>query len=304
VKPRVALVGARRVRQGLGPYVARHLVALGAEVPAFLGTRAETIAETERALGARGYTDVAKLLAQERPDALAILSPSETHERFLEAALEARVAVLCEKPLVWSGAGLGKRAAKLAERFAAAGLLLRENCQWPYTLAAYRALHPDPGPLRSFSMRLSPGTEIPRQMLGDALSHPLSLLQALTGGASASAEQVALAARTGEVSLRFAYRTALASTACDVVLRASNRLPREAAFAVNGRWAEREIRPADYAFSFRDGERSVPVADPLRALLRDFLSALGTPGAAPDAAIPHRMALLEQILEALPLAEG
>ncbi len=302
MKPRIALIGARRVRQGLGPYVARHLVALGAEVPCFLGRRAETIAETERALGARGYTDLAALLAQERPDALAILSPSETHERYLEAALEARVAVLCEKPLLWNGAGLAQRALHLAERFAAAGLLLRESCQWPYTLAGYRALHPEPGPLRSFSMRLSPATEVPRQMLGDALSHPLSLLQALTSGAAASAEQIALVARTGEVSLRFAYRTATASTACDVVLRASNRPPREAAFAVNGRWAEREIRPADYAFTFRDGERSVPVPDPLRALLRDFLAALQTPGAAPDPAIPRRMALLEQILEALPVA--
>ena len=50
----------------------------------------------------------------------------------------------------------------------------------------------------------------------------------------------------------------------------------------------------------------MPVPDPLRALLRDFLAALGAPGAAPDPAIPQRMALLEQILEALPVgvAEG
>ena len=300
---RVALIGARRVRQGLGPYVARHLVALGAVVPAFLATRAQTIAESERALGARGYTDLAALLARERPDALAILSPSETHERYLEAALEARVHVLCEKPLLWNGAGLARRAARLAERFAAAGLLLRESCQWPYTLGAYRALHPEPGPLRSFAMRLSPAAQDPRQMLGDSLSHPLSLLQALTGAAEAHAEGVTLAARPGEVELRFAYRTGAAALACEVRLRSSDRLPREAAYAVNGRWAARQIRLDDYAFTFQDGERSVPVPDPLRALLRDFLAALETPGAPPDPAIPRRMALLEQILEAMPVAD-
>jgi len=302
VSIRVALVGARRVRQGLGPFVARHLVALGAEVPCFLGTRPETIAESERALGARGYADLAELLAREQPDALAILSPSETHERYLEAALEARVHVLCEKPLLWNGPGLARRAALLSERFAAAGLLLRESCQWPYTLPAYRALHPGVGPPRSFAMRLSPAAREPRQMLGDSLSHPLSLLQALGGAAEARAEEVALAARPGEVELRFAYRTATFSVASEVRLRSADRLPREAAYAVNGHWAEREIRPSDYAFRFRDASREVDVPDPLRELLRDFLLGLETRGG-PDPAIPARMALLEQILEALPAAE-
>ena len=48
--PRIAIVGARRVRQGLGPFVTRHLVSLGAEVPAFLGTSASTIDVAAREL--------------------------------------------------------------------------------------------------------------------------------------------------------------------------------------------------------------------------------------------------------------
>jgi predicted dehydrogenase len=303
---RIALIGARRVRQGLGPYVARHLRELGAEVPCFLGTRPETIAESERALGARGYADLGELLARERPDALAILSPSETHERYLEAALEARVHVLCEKPLLWGGAALAERAARLCERFAAARLLLRESCQWPYTLPAYRALHPGVGPIRSFAMRLSPASSDPQQMLGDALSHPLSLLQTLTDGVAASVEGAALAARPGQVELRFAYRAPTYEVACELQLRTRERPPREAAYAVNGHWAEREIRPSDYAFRFRDGAREVAVPDPLRALLHDFLAALPTRGeaGAPDPSLAPRMAHLARILEALPAARG
>jgi predicted dehydrogenase len=294
------------VRQGLGPFVARHLRELGAEVPCFLGTRPETIDESERTLGARGYLDLGELLARETPDALAILSPSETHERYLDAALEARVHVLCEKPLLWGGEALAERAARLCERFAAARLLLRESCQWPYTLPAYRALHPGVGPIRSFAMQLSPASSEPRQMLGDALSHPLSLLQALTAGAPASAEGAAIAARSGELELRFAYRTPTYEVACEVRLRAREHPPREASYAVNGHWAEREIRPSDYAFRFRNGVREEAVPDPLRELLRDFLAALPTRGepAAPDPAIAPRMALLARILEALPAARG
>jgi hypothetical protein len=303
---RVGLIGARRVRQGLGPYVARHLRELGAEVPCFLGTRPETIAETERALGARGYADLGELLAREKPDALAILSPAETHERYLEAALEARVHVLCEKPLLWEGDAPAERAAALCARFSEACLLLRESCQWPYTLPAYRALHPGVGPIRSFAMRLSPSSDDPRVMLGDSLSHPLSLLQALTEGAAASVERVALLAQPGRVELRFAYRAPTYEVACEVRLRTTERPPREAAYAVNGHWAEREIRPSDYAFRFRDGAREVAVPDPLRELLGDFLAALPTRGeaGAPDPAIAPRMAHLARILESLPAARG
>jgi predicted dehydrogenase len=302
----VALIGARRVRQGLGPYVARHLRSLGAEVPCFLGTRPESIAESERALGARGYADLGELLAKETPDALAILSPSETHERYLEAALEARVHVLCEKPLLWTGADLAGRAARLCARFAEAGLLLRESCQWPYTLPAYRALHPEAGAPERFAMRLSPAAREPRQMLGDALSHPLSLLAALVDGAPAELRDVEVRAAAGAVALRFGYRTARAAVASEITLRSSERPRREAAYAVNGRWAERRIRASDYAFSFADGDREVPVPDPLRALLADFLRALparGEPGA-PEPGIAPRMAHLERILEAVPVAGG
>jgi predicted dehydrogenase len=300
------LIGARRVRQGLGPFVARHLRELGAEVPCFLGTSAETVAESERALGARGYLDLGELLAREKPDALAILSPSETHERYLEAALEAHVHVLCEKPLLWEAEAMAERTADLCERFAAARLLLRESCQWPYTLPAYRVLHPGVGPIRTFSMRLSPASRDPRPMLGDALSHPLSLLQALTAGAPASVEDASVAARPGEVEVRFAYRTPTYEVTSEVWLRTREHPPREASFAVNGHWAEREIRPSDYAFHFRDGVREVAVPDPLRELLRDFLAALPTRGepGAPDPAIAPRMALLARILEALPAARG
>ena len=58
-----------------------------------LGTSAESVAaaraEIAAALGRepRGYTDVAVLVAEEQLDALAILSPPETHERYLNAAL-------------------------------------------------------------------------------------------------------------------------------------------------------------------------------------------------------------------------
>jgi predicted dehydrogenase len=298
---RVGVIGARRVRQGLGPFVARHLVELGASVPCFLATRAESVPETERTLGARGYTDLARMLAEQELDALAILSPSETHERYLAAAQGAGLHVLCEKPLIWDGSGLAGRARALEQRFRAAGLGLRECCQWPYTLPAYRALHPDAGPVRSFAMRLSPATYEPRAMLGDSLPHPLSLLQALVPGPAELDEIRFEAPARGSLRVAFAWRAAGTRVAVEIALVTQERPPREASYAVNGRWAERRIRPEDYALRFADGPREVPVPDPLRALLADFVK---EPSRPPGGESGERMALLERILDALPPGGG
>ena len=284
------------MRQGLGPFVARQLVELGAEVPCFLASRPDSIPDTERTLSARGYTDLGRMLADERLDALAILSPSETHERYLAAALAARLHVLCEKPLVWGGGGLAARARALEQAFRAAGLGLRESCQWPYTLPAYRALHPDAGPVRAFAMRLSPASHEPRAMLGDSLPHPLSLLQALAPGPAELGDVRFTELAPGVLRLACEWRTAGARVEVEIALATRERPPREAAYAVNGRWAERRIRAADYALSFADGEREVPVPDPLRALLAAFVA---EPARAPGGESGERMALLERILDAL-----
>jgi predicted dehydrogenase len=297
---KVGVIGARRVRQGLGPYVVRHLAALGAEVPCFLASRAETIPMTERDTGARGYTELDRMLAAHRLDAIAILSPPESHARYLEAALDAGLHVLCEKPLVWGDARSAQRAATLERRYREAGLGLRECCQWPYTLPAYGDLHGEVGPVKSFEMRLSPAKREPREMLGDSLSHPISLLQALLPG-PAQVSGVRFPRLTpGALRLTFDWLAPAGAVAATIELISREAPPREAGYGVNGRWAERRIRPDDYAFSFVDGEREASVPDPLRELLRDFVAA---PERLSNGEIGLRMAILERILDALAVEE-
>ena len=137
-RPRVGLVGARRRRQGLGPFVARDLVRAGACVPCFVTTSAATRDAASGQLAAtcgieaRGYTNVDEMLARERLDALAILSPAETHAAYLESALAAGLHVLCEKPLVWGRPDLAADGA----RFVSARQISKgkgkdnECCQW------------------------------------------------------------------------------------------------------------------------------------------------------------------------------
>jgi predicted dehydrogenase len=311
--PRVAIVGARRRRQGLGPFVARELAHAGAEVAGFLGTSAASVqlAHGElRAQGidAHGYLDFDQLVAREKPDALAVLSPFETHEAYLERALAHGLHALCEKPLLWGGTGVAERTRALVEAFAKRRLVLAENCQWPFVLPAYRALFPDAlaGGVRSFAMHLSPAQGGTR-MLPDCLPHPLSLLQALAPGDDARVEAPRFAPsppgdleRAHGLVLEFAYRAGGARVEARVELEASDATPRRAGFGVNGRLAERVVRAADYSLSLAAGSRSVDLPDPLREVIRSFVSELrGGPGVATRGRdIAVRAAMLQALADA------
>jgi predicted dehydrogenase len=309
---RVGVVGARRARQGLGPFVIRDLRAAGAEVPCFLATTETTLHEATtqlaRSVGTkvRGYLEIDAMLAAERLDALAILSPHETHRTYLEAALATGLHALCEKPLLWGVRDLAASAASLAARFQARELLLWENCQWPYTLPAFERLHPGTlgAPPRHFAMLLQPaGRGV--QMLADSLPHPLSLLQALAPGPSPSLGDVRFSSTDPEaasVFVRFVYRAGHVEVQTEVELRPTEAHPRETRIEIDGRPARRLVSPHDYRLTFDAGGRAVALDDPLALLVSDFVSELqrdvGERSALRGREIIERMSLLEEIVAA------
>ncbi len=281
--PLVAIAGVRRARTGLGRYFAKHLVKHGAVVPAFLGTSAETIAEARKQLAedgidAVGFTSLPALLRAVPIDALVIASPHETHAELLQQALPARLSVLCEKPLVWGVGQPADRAAELVREFQAAGLVLFENCQWPFALPAFDALHPIArrSPPKDFAMWLSPSAP-GTTMLLDSMSHPISLLQELTGADESSIENVSFSTRdlaASHVEVEFRFLGGGERVQSFVTLHVVKTQPRPAGFVVNGFAAERQVRMSDYALSLVDGPRSVPLPDPMEEMVRRFVVAL------------------------------
>jgi Oxidoreductase family, NAD-binding Rossmann fold len=322
-RPRIGIVGAGRRRQGLGPFVARDLAAAGAEIAGFVVTSAASrdavthAWSRELGIQARGHLDFSSLLRSERLDAVAILSPAETHERYLEAALEAGLHVLCEKPFVWGRPELAATARRLALGFEKRGLLLWENCQWPYTLPAFERLHPGAlaQPPRRLAVRLQPGST-GAQMLGDAVPHALSLIQALLPGGAGQIERLRFKGgrqTSRRLALEFRYRAGERELEVAIELLRSDRRPREACLEIDGRRAERLVAADGYQLSFAEGGRTVPLPDPLTLLVADFVSALrlasearseaepsGGGGAgyarAVTARIAERMELLERIV--------
>ena len=239
---------------------------------------------------------------------MAILSPADSHEAYLTRAAERGLAALCEKPLVWGGPDLARRASRQVAAFEARRLLLVENCQWPYTLPAFERLHPGAldAPPRRFRMQLQPASR-GVQALGDSLSHPLSLLQALLPGAAPRLERPRRLASpaglpAGSLSVRFDYLSGDRRCEVEVQLSADDQLPRRAALEIDGRPARRQVNPADYRLSFCAAERSVPLDDPLTLLLADFCRRLREPDDSERRAlarqIEQRMELLAQLIDA------
>jgi len=317
---RVAVVGARRVRQGTGEYVARDLARGGAEVVAIVGTSPASLDEARRGLAqrhgldVRGHLSLQALLDAERIDAVAICSPPEAHRQDLLLAAEARLHVFAEKPLLWSqgderdpGAGprLEAEVGALCDRLASAGRTLRLNAQWPCTLESFYELHPDLRgvPPRTFAMAQGPTGEAGPAMIVDSGSHPISMLLALCGpGTMQDIRVTTLDRARGRLGVAFDWVHAAGRCATTIDLTHCPKPPRPASYAVDGRRVDRLIDPGTYTFTFAEAgvetPRTVPVRDPLSVSVSDFLRAAraGTP---PDRA---RLVLGQTQLQALAAA--
>ena len=187
---RAGIVGARRVRQGLGPFVARDLAAAGVEVAMVLGTTEDTAraaaeqvsAQVAKAGGAgplRWTGDPDEFDAADL-ELVCVLSPAGSHLLHVERALAAGRHVLCEKPFLWGPEPRWSETAReLEARFLEAKRVLAVNTQWPWTLGAHAAATGARAEVvRELVMGLTPASA-GLQMIGDALPHPLSIAQAL-----------------------------------------------------------------------------------------------------------------------------
>jgi hypothetical protein len=189
------------------------------------------------------------------------------------------VPVFCEKPLV--AGPQGAAGAAVVERFAARGLLLVENCQWPLVLPALDQLYPQRprSTARSVSLGLGP-SEAGAAMVTECLSHLLSLAQAVApigaqvGLAAAALDDPSL--REPRNVLRLQLRGGGTDLAAELHLQHAPQPPRPAWLAVDSARMDRRIGEG-YSFTFHGNGREVPVPDPTPRLVLRFLDAVRAP---------------------------
>ncbi|MCB9890014.1 MAG: Gfo/Idh/MocA family oxidoreductase [Planctomycetes bacterium] len=276
--PRIAIVGPRRVHQGLGPFFVRSFLARGAVVAGIVCSTEESLEraraelETTHGIAPEGFTSLAVLLGSIDVDAVVIASPVATHEAALDAALASRTAVLCEKPLIEPDARSIEKSAELCSAFAEAGIPLVVHAQWPETLPAYCDLSGiDLATSTAFQMELAPGSTGVRALV-DSLPHPLSLLQAVDPPGDAILEDIRIddlgPARGGAPGVLqrvdFRWQSRRRVLQCRVTLAHQDAPPRPAGYGFDGVFARREVENPGYRMFFRAMEPALggAIADP------------------------------------------
>jgi hypothetical protein len=274
----IGIVGAGRTRDGLGPFLAKFTEEEGFFVAGVSGRsleRATTNAEmirTKLRHEVKPFASPAALCAS-GVAALVIASPVECHLEALQAAVEADLPALCEKPLVHENQG--GEGGKVIEAFARKRIPLLENCQWPYVLPAFHQLH---GPItRDERLTIELGLKPPRpgrEMVQTTVSHLLSVIQTVASvDSGAVVSEVTIADPSYKQRhnvLRFCI-TAASGKTVEGLLHLGTAVvgPRPAWLAINGRRIDRHVRPG-YAIAFSANGMEVAIADPTKELVQRF----------------------------------
>ena len=276
---KVALVGARRTRNGIGHYIANYFHRNGSQVVSLLGTSDETAASASTTLEEFGitalpYTDFEEMIADQCPNAVVIASPSTTHCGYLFKALEAGMHIFCEKPFIVDESGVVNKV--LDDIFRLAGdqsLTVAMNSQWPFSLPYYDELC---GTLESptiehFYMGSSPPFA-GKEMILESVPHALSLLYCKCGPGTLT--NISVESKQEQLEIRFEYQAG--NSLCTSYLNLTQQLfpPRNFSFGFNERIVNRSVDLENYEIYFNHSQRTVKVVDPLDLSVQDFIAAV------------------------------
>lgn len=223
---RAAVIGCGAIAYEHLPFVARSEAA----IPAALCDRSRAMADAAaRNFGLKVplYTDAEEMLAAEQPDVVHILTPPQTHDPLVRAALAAGAHVICEKPMTGSAA----ESAGLIEAAERAGKVLVESRNLlfndPVIELLAMAKSGKLGEVRECEILLTldflggpfgdtnlegPGVVLPGGAVHDFLPHLVYLFQALTGVDEADRVLGEYTNRSGNTRAGYDF--------CDVLLRA------------------------------------------------------------------------------------
>ncbi len=312
---KIAIVGARRARQGTGPYLAAAFARLGHDICGIVGTSRDSIVEAEQALRqdyhiqTTGYASLAELLDEQAANILVIASPHDTHLEYFRQGIAAGCHIFCEKPLWFpplsdmpdDAADIVDAVARILAVATVADLHIGVNLQWPFSLEYYRQLHPlpdDAARIEAFDMHLSPASH-GKAMVLDSAPHLISMLHALLG--QGEIENHELRWQNDEqtrAGIAFDYRHRAGATRVRLELAQSLQQPRPAGYSINGNAVERRVSMKDYSQSLAGGGREIAMQDLLTLSAKHFLERIT--GQTPDSGsdFTHDLRLLHQLVRA------
>jgi predicted dehydrogenase len=284
---RVAIIGA----SGIGKNHAAWFQKNGATVCAFAGSGEESVARTSGVLASqlgympRGYTDLKRLLQEEKPNAACIASPPERHFEHGQICIEHGVSVLCEKPLVYdpqlSSGVLVAQAKQLVRNAIDKNVVFATQMQYGFVVGKLCELAGVPQEeIVSFAMEMEtknikPGRSHETIWI-ELAPHPLSLLRKLAGPSELDSIHCAVSAMETKADFQV-QRLDGHEIEASIVARynpdASTPLRR---FFINGvaiDYAGRKNEAGEFKTYLSCGERVLEMPDLVDMLISNFLAA-------------------------------
>ena len=249
------------------------------------------------------------MLDGEALDAVAILSPAETHLAHLRRAAVRGLPTLCEKPFVWGVPDLHAATVEIVEAFARRKTLLYENCLWPLHPARLRAAPPRLA--RRAAARVPDGAAagLARRPDDRRLPAPRPVPAPGAGARARARDRRILPGPAAPALRRRRDNRPISLRIFRSRLRRGGAPPRRRRVpAARGdrpgrpRGAGGWWEPETYRLSLAAPHRSVPLDDPLTTLVADFVGRLRAPDEADREArgrdIEERMRLLAELARA------
>lgn len=308
---RVAIVGA----SGIGRHHARWWQVEGASICAFLGRSESSVAATavhlQEHLGVAvpGYTDMARILREARPDIVDICSPPHLHAEHVALALEAGAEVLCEKPFVYDptlsskamleqARGLMAHAAELEQRlcictqYAVGAPILRDFFLQATGARKITSIH---GQLAAPAKGRGPD---PQRIWIDLAPHLLSVVLALYPDAERAPERLAVKFDGYRAEAAFVLDTPEGAVPCRLECANRTEPPNNIRrFTFNDQAidvAGEQAADGEFGMRLRCREHSLVSEDMMRLLIRRFLA--GEMPVAPEQSLQN-LALMLEILD-------
>lgn len=309
----VAIIGPGRSRQGTGPYIAKTFHQLGATITGVVSSTPKSAAnaakllKTSYEIDCHAFGSLEELYKKRPADIIVISSPTTSHLRHLESAIQAGCHIFCEKPLWWplvetadEMKRVTEKTLKLVNLCKTKNLVLQLNTQWPFTLPAYYEIHPTVQTTKTFSMWLSPHSK-DKTMIVDAAPHLLSMLYALIGAGRIQDIEFDHHSngRDNGLDIRFDYLHARGNIEVSLSLKPTSTYPRPAAYAINGKRVDRHIKRSNYLIELHSSDKQLPIVDPLVCSVKNFLGSIYSGTSSDEVTLIDGMTHLAQLYQAV-----
>jgi hypothetical protein len=275
----VAVVGATSLRQGTGPWLAKHFQDAGAEIVAVMGRTSESALDASKDLqnrfqiSSQAFSDWNQMIDVSTPDLVVITTPPDAHRKFLFQALERGMPVLAEKPFIWDvDRNNVEDVTELRTAFLNRNIPIFINTQWLESLKEFKKIYPNCNVnyLENFEMSLSPASKGVQRVV-DSLPHAWNMLCHLAGKGelqSIEADQ----SQDSELRISGVYQHHYGSCAFSFLMETCEGQPRPFSYAINGCKVERQLDMTDYSMGFRHENGVFLIRDPMKSKVHSVLN--------------------------------